>query len=350
MNGENDRYALQAARVLATKLPTDPPRPSALGRDAMVAQMVKAIEERGRRKKIYIGATVLALAASALFIVKATSLGSVEKNGDPALFAPIVEDILGADNLLVRQGSTRTLRGPMALMAGDQLVASRMGGTSLSFADGTRADLARESDVAIVELGKDRRLSLGQGRIDVHVAKLGSERRFQVSTPDTVVEVHGTVFSVFVEKSGISCPGETSKTRVRVSEGVVSVDHGGKRVFLRPGETWPCAETVAPVAPVAIAPTTDTRPAPAAKRPRARAMQAREEDFKRKPTVFVDNISNLAEQNDLFSEAMSAEKRNQREAALEKLGTLLQKFPDGPLGESARAERRKLLGTNPSVP
>ena len=47
---------------------------------------------------------------------------------------------------------------------------------------------------------------------------------------------------------------------------------------------------------------------------------------------------------------MSAEKQRQREAALRKLDTLLQKFPGGPLEESARAERRKLLGTKPSAP
>jgi hypothetical protein len=125
-------------------------------------------------------------------------------------------------------------------------------------------------------------------------------------------------------------------------------------VFLRPGETWPCADPAAPVEaaePNPLAPASDAEPAPAMKRPRARAMGPREEDFKRNPTVSEDRLSNLAEQNDLFSEAMSAERRNQRAAALEKLETLLRKFPGGPLEESARAERRKLLGTvKPSAP
>jgi hypothetical protein len=340
MNGEHDRYARGAARILATRLPSDPPSPSRLGRDALLCQMVKAIEERGRLRKRYLGLGLLALAASALLIFKI--MGGQGSLTDPSLLAPIVEDIHGGDNLLIRKGASQSLRGPMGLQAGDQLVASRLGGTTLSFADGTRADLARESNVTVAELGEQRRLALGQGRLDVHVAKLGADRRFLVSTPDSVVEVHGTVFSVYVAKSGYACPGETSQTRVRVSEGVVSVDHAGRRIFLHPGDTWPCVEPAASAPPEPVAP--DPEPVVDAPTPRpVPAVRSREEDFKRKPLPRKVADSNLAEQNDLFGEALAAEKRGEIKAALRTLDRLLRKFPGGPLDESARAERRKLL-------
>jgi TolA-binding protein len=51
----------------------------------------------------------------------------------------------------------------------------------------------------------------------------------------------------------------------------------------------------------------------------------------------------LAEQNDLFSAAMAAERQGQHELALRKLDELVERYPGGPLSESARAQRQRIL-------
>lgn len=58
--------------------------------------------------------------------------------------------------------------------------------------------------------------------------------------------------------------------------------------------------------------------------------------------------SSLAEQNNLFSAAATAERQGQHDLALRKLDDLLARFADGPLGESARAERERILSAQPS--
>jgi TolA-binding protein len=54
-------------------------------------------------------------------------------------------------------------------------------------------------------------------------------------------------------------------------------------------------------------------------------------------------VSRLAEQNDLFSAALAAERQGQHDLALRKLDELVTRYPDGPLSESARAERQRIL-------
>jgi hypothetical protein len=55
------------------------------------------------------------------------------------------------------------------------------------------------------------------------------------------------------------------------------------------------------------------------------------------------SVSRLSEQNDLFSAAMAAERHGQHDLALRKLDDLIVHYPGGPLSESARAERQRIL-------
>ena len=64
-------------------------------------------------------------------------------------------------------------------------------------------------------------------------------------------------------------------------------------------------------------------------------------------TVASRHESHLAEQNNLFSAAMTAEHRGDHTTAVGKLDQLIQRFPDGPLTESARAERKRILSVQP---
>jgi hypothetical protein len=53
--------------------------------------------------------------------------------------------------------------------------------------------------------------------------------------------------------------------------------------------------------------------------------------------------SSLAIQNDLFGAALSAARRSENREALYWLRRLLDRYPDGPLAASARAEEQKLM-------
>jgi hypothetical protein len=143
---------------------------------------------------------------------------------------------------------------------------------------------------------------------------------------------------------------------VFVSEGAVWVRSRAKEIVLRGGETWttPCEDARA----------SDVVVAPAAKTPSARASKPAGESAAPKDSKDPKDTSpapapglaprppvassSLAEQNDLFFAATMAERRGQHDLALRKLNELLSRFADGPLGESARAERERILSDRPS--
>jgi TolA-binding protein len=63
--------------------------------------------------------------------------------------------------------------------------------------------------------------------------------------------------------------------------------------------------------------------------------------------------STLAEQNDLFAAALSAGRRGDTREAVYWLDRLLDRYPDGPMAGSARAQRQRLLdgaGAGPTAP
>lgn len=80
-----------------------------------------------------------------------------------------------------------------------------------------------------------RRLELREGRVLFDVEPLGGEGRFVVETPDGVVQVRGTVFSVEA--------GE--ETTVRVYEGRVEVERAGAMASVGPNEMWRAGAPVA---------------------------------------------------------------------------------------------------------
>jgi TolA-binding protein len=65
------------------------------------------------------------------------------------------------------------------------------------------------------------------------------------------------------------------------------------------------------------------------------------------PSVVPAPASQLSQQNDLMSAAMAAERQGQHDVALRKLNELIIRFPGGPLMESARAQRQRILAAPP---
>jgi len=336
-------------------------------RDAVVAAMALAIAGKGRRRRIAARVAVaLAVAASVALWVRFADNGDHSVSGRVSASQLVVEHVVGQETLLVRAGSTRSLADLSTLGPGDGVRFGKDSGASLAFKNGTRVVLASASDFRVDELGATRRFSFFAGHLEAHVTKLLPSERFIVNTPDCEIEVRGTVFTIDVDAS--RCGDSAVASSVGVSEGEVSVRSRDNRVLVHPGETWavPCATSGARnTVPSETVPAQGrwptTSPAHAQfpiHRP-ARAMPAQSSTMIEAPVgPSVSSalspprvqspsapVSRLSQENDLMSAAMAAERRGQIDEALRRLNDLIQRFPDGPLNESARIERQRLLAT-----
>jgi hypothetical protein len=261
-----------------------------------------------------------------------------------------------------------------ALDAGSAIGAPAQRELRIGTAEGTALVLEPGSGVVVLESGATQRLALKNGAVRVHVATLAAGQRFIIDTEDTEVEVHGTTFRIALGEADSRCPAPL-RTRVSVSEGIVSVANGGRVTRLAPRADWPgpCpAAAVEPAAsptvdsrateapaldaptagaPTADAPTGDARrpprrsslvPASRASAPSARASgrkgaAAADDEAPAAPSV-------LAAQNDLFAAAVRARRRGEAPEALRLFNTFIQRYPRSQLYEHALAQKMKLLG------
>lgn len=360
-----EKYSRLAARLLIHECPEMAPPKADTRRDAVVAAMALAIAAKARRRRMLTSIS-LGFAAAASIALALWFAGKGKTSGTDA--ALVVADEVGQGNVLVHAGTIRSLQGGGAIQAGDSVRSDNAGRATLVFNNGTRVALAGATDLHVDELGPVRRFSLLGGRVEAHVRKLGPGERFIIDTPDSEVEVHGTVFTVEVEKAAPGCrSGETST--VIVSEGEVSVRSRNGRVFVHPGErlTVPCVDGIAPDQTAATPAPAEVAPAaPSSQRPlhhplrhplhlggKARRAIATAPAVA-PPTPAISAApsgtpaipapaSQLGQQNDLMSAAMAAERQGQHDIALRKLNELITRFPGGPLIESARAERQRIL-------
>jgi hypothetical protein len=370
MNQFDDRYAFKAARLLAGQrqgvapLAAEPATDTR--RDALVAAMALAIAEKTRRRRILRASAVgLALAASvALVVGLKRNPGGSANHTIPGFF---VEHEIGRDNQLVRGGAMQPLPDLAAIVAGDAIRSGELGGATLAAGSGTRITLGGGSHLRADELAATRRFTLLAGQLDAQVAKLGAGERFIVDTPDGEVEVRGTRFTVAVADSAPACAGLGPVSTVKVSEGAVAVRFASGQLLLHPGDVWtaPCPTGQAPGAkatravpvPAAVEPApTPARPAvrrPATTHPAMATTAHRElaaEGPEAQPMEGAPAASSLAAQNDLFQAALAAERMGQSDVAIGKLDELLRRFAHGPLGESARAERTRILSAQGRAP
>ena len=364
-----DRYARKAARLLRAwgeGQTEGPPIPADVRRDAVVAAMALAIAAKARRRRLaFATAMVLAAAASVLLVLRLTGTSSLPGSKPGAESALVVEHSSGQGNQLVRATFTQPLPDLGVLLVGDGVRSGPDSSAILGFANGTRITLSSSAHLRVDDLGSMRRFSLLGGSLQAHVAKLGQGERFVVSTPDSEVEVRGTVFTVAVDGSSSRCRDSVSS--VQVSEGAVWVRSGDKQVVLHPGESWatPCPDSgrvgQPPTETTAREPVVAPGPAAAAVHSGAhRSVAARVTSLPtpslqesplvpgvapapRENSAQAAAVSRLAEQNDLLSAAMAAERHGQHDLALRKLDDLIARYPGGPLSESANAERQRIL-------
>jgi hypothetical protein len=176
---------------------------------------------------------------------------------------------------------------------------------------GESADLTVDGDEAT------QILRLAAGSVDLHVTKVSADHRFLITTPDAEVEVRGTKFRVSIGPADPTC-SEDALTHLVVTEGAVVVRHAGAEKRVNAGEQWP-GDCIAPVEVAAPSP-----PMPP-------------------PAITASVASSLAEQNDLFAEAIVAKRSGESRVALTTFDRFLAMFPSSPLAQSAAVERMRLL-------
>jgi hypothetical protein len=188
-------------------------------------------------------------------------------------------------------------------------------------------------------------LALDLGVIHVRVPKLPKGHFFAVRTPNAVVSVHGTAFSVEVTRSE---PSEMTRTRVVVTEGVVSVRHADREVLLDAGTEWTSsaahsaadAESRSAGDSKAVAESADHGRAPRA------AQQAKEPAPPTDAgTLFggKQSLTELAKQNALFSDAMNARDRGDRALSVTLLDEFCSRYSASPLAQDAYVARFRIL-------
>jgi len=351
------RYAEAASRLLKRLLTEGGP---ALPRDraALVAAVDEALRRRARRLVIVRRGFALAAAAAAGVVV-AVSFGGARR-------APIASSaatrLVGAPLTVLSgvsggaaSGGDRLLplRQGMVITAGLRLTAPAIAEVQVGTANGTALTLERGGELTVSDASATQRFALGAGGLRVHVSRLIAGQRFIIDTVDAEVEVHGTTFRVAIVAEEPSCGGGV-RTRVSVSEGVVTVRSALGEARVGPGAEWPAGCTL-----VQTEPRRSTRPPSRIERraesPEAdlepRAPARRSVVASPPPTAAVADLprpasaSLLSEQNDLFAAAIRAKQEGHAPEAVDAFSRLIRSFPDGPLVESAMAQRMKALAS-----
>ena len=342
------------------------------GRDVAVARLAEAIRTRARLQRRKRAFYTLAVAAGVALVVgggvvmaRHTSASITAVGG--ALGSPGAPDLgrmvdPNGGVTVLRDGHTAALGGGARVAEGTELRTSPSSEARLDFDSGTRVTIGGSARVRLVEQSQRKRFSLEAGSLFAKVAKLGTDERFVVATPDAEVEVRGTAFRVTIVPADRACE-DGSPTRLEVSEGVVVIRHAGVEHRVAAGERWPecgqpstgaAAGAANPASPanvpampasalpaIRLAPTTTSTPttttATAGAAPHGEGAVA---------AASPEASSRLAEQNDLFDEAMRLKRAGDAPGALAKLDRLLGSYPSGPLSESAAVERMRLLAAS----
>jgi hypothetical protein len=340
------RYSGLAAKMLAGAA-APPSVGGTIGdRPAVMAALGRALRARRWRRRLWISGGLAGTAAVALFGILwlATRESELAPRRSPVRGAQAsaltVTRVEGSGASVVTSGGAVAAAPGVRIAAGAAVQAAGNGDLVATLETGTRVRLAAGGRVRLLELEDVQRFSLESGALDAKVAKLAVGHRFLVETPDAEVEVRGTEFEITIGEPSPACAPDV-RTHVAVREGTVTVRHGGTETQVAAGGVWPsCASQAVTVAAPLPAPS----PSPVAKARAHRAVAAPvPAGAEKAPDPAARPASTLAEQNDLFAAALAARRRGDVEEALRWLERLLERYPNGQLVGTARAEQRRLL-------
>lgn len=252
-----------------------------------------------------------------------------------------------------------------ALAVGDELSTATGAHANLSLADHAVVEVASETRLRVASLppgsdSKSELIELVRGEISFQVPKLESGSTLSVRTPDTVVTVRGTRFSVAVEGGS----GSSVVTRVSVMEGRVEVASRGRTLFLTRGARWSSVDAAqasrpaeAPTqAPAAETPDEAAPTAAASSVRRARSVETQAAKSLPSPAAVDESrvaalkaqqlpepASTLAEENRLYKSALQLSKTGDSGRSLSTLESFMRQYPRSPLIQNAQVEHFRVL-------
>jgi ferric-dicitrate binding protein FerR (iron transport regulator) len=335
-------------------IPVDSSAAPAVRRERLVNAVARSmLDTKARpamRRRVYAWLAAAAVAMVALAVVGGT-IWRGRTTSEPVaahLFA-----LSGSSRALVGGReivSSSATSGGVPLVFNSQVATGRASSSRMQLRSGVEVTVGPETQLSLPDardpVNVREELVLELGLIRVKVPKLPRGHFFAVRTPDTVVSVHGTAFSVEVTKSSLSAP---PKTTVIVTEGVVSVQHSNREILLDAGAEWTSSvESVDRGAPESSGEPV-LKPGPAT----TRAPAKRSEHAPASATSSVLDAgmlhertasqAALANQNRLFSEAMSARDHGDSSGAIGLLEDFIQRYPGAPLAQDAYVERFRVL-------
>jgi ferric-dicitrate binding protein FerR (iron transport regulator) len=278
---------------------------------------------RVRRRRVVRRASLLVTAlggAAAAVLIASGSLMRLRSPARPGAMVAVLDGTLWLDEGAARRALS--VGEASGVDATDELEAPAERPTRVSLSDTATLTLDPASRVGTILAAANapeaaptfEAVRLVRGRAHLQVRKLHGGQRFHVLTPDADVQVRGTEFDVELR------PGSVPATCVRVEEGLVAVVAGGQTHLVAPGQTWGCASEP-PIAAVA-------RPLPTP------ALPAPERHVTATPR---QSPSDLRLQNELFQQALEAERGGRYLEAARLYRRLLARAPHGPLSVQARS-------------
>ncbi len=320
-------------------------------RERLVPKLAMAIDRaslrEARRRRIHRVAAVVALAAAVVLIVgmgwSAWRSGSAPRESE--LAAMRVESTDGS--VIVTHDGREAPAMSRALSKDDAINTAEGARAVVRLASGTRLWIGPSTQLSLGgTTGARDEVTLSAGYIEATVPQLGAEASFEVVTPDARVRVHGTQFSVRVQNSdgGI-------RTDVQVTEGVVSVLHGGGVAMLHASASWSSedglaerrdTESDAPeMTGEGVRSIAEDGGAVGDGGERPRPVTAG--GTPAGPAAIASTHSSLAEENAALQRAMQAARAGQDERSLALLNEFLARYPRSPLAQNARVERFRTL-------
>lgn len=323
----------------------------ALSRDQGIAVVAEAMHRVRRRsfwrKRLYVGGTVAAVAASAVLWIHAVT--DAERRASAAAAVPAGTDSPCLDQVDCRDGKVSVADVALAsaehFAPGSRLETTLGDSRDLTLTSGTRLRIAGGTTLVYEEGRTTHRFSLSRGHTVFSVVKQRAQERFLVNTPDAEIEVHGTVFDVALNEQADNCG---HRTAVTVSEGIVEVRAFGERSFVTAGSHWPsgCAGTQLKQAtpsgqrstsPV-HQPSSDVESVTPALVRATKQRDTNERDTNDR-SESASSPSSLAAQNELFARATLALRRGNYDQAIALYAELDTRYPNSPLAASAAASQ-----------
>lgn len=201
----------------------------------------------------------------------------------------------------------------------------------LALPDGVTMDLGFATQAWVdAARAAEQRIRLDLGSVEVSVPKPHGPRTVAITTPDAQVVVHGTEFSVHVDRAE---PAPSTITSVVVTRGSVLVVHGGEQQLIAAGNSW---SSVA-AKPADAMDTSSTEASASERTPEANQPQRRAaRGTQIRPGA-------LASQNRLFQAALDARKAGNDVEVLRNTDELLARFPGTALEQDVQLTRIRTL-------